>query len=676
MTRASPALIAFISWTAAVLILAVSYLAGNMRERFRASRSGGGPPPTGPPLEGGARSRWERDGRRIPLTVALVIAAGVAAFGWGAAAVRLLGINATTSPLLAILSLLLGWGMLSHLLMILGFARRLKRSWVVLFWVVGAALAAGIVVSDGAGLSTLPVAVPWVAEVWIASIFIAAILGVAAVACFAPPRGFDTHAYHLELPRRYAATGAIPHVPYMAHSAWPQAGHLLLVPGFLFRCRHHAQVLSWLMGVQMLALVFESARTIHGIVAAIMSALLLAAVAEVVFQMAEASVDLTLGAFTIGALVCFALWIGSPGTGFLLLAGVFAGFAASVKLSALLLVAVLTAAAGIAGAVAAGPGGAAAAALTVAGTSALIASPWYVRSAWLTGNPFFHFATGVFRTRHWAPSSVDAHRTIAMADGWGPISGSSGWLRYALRELARSPGGWGPGLVGLVPAALLLETDAFTRTVGGLSVALVVATLIHTNQIRLMVGAAAGISILGGAVLAPPGSPGLDVPAWYRTVLVASIGIVGLLGAIDVSRHKLLAALDPGRTPSFLRRFLPYYDDFAWMNAHTAGDARILLWTTRGYLLERDYIWLPPWQQGVFDFRRLRAAGEFWRDLIERGVTHVYFTDYEIRREMFRYLHDIHEEMVRDGMLAEEKRFASGYKLYRVASVASKGGVA
>ncbi|HKY32197.1 MAG TPA: hypothetical protein VJV23_06650 [Candidatus Polarisedimenticolia bacterium] len=651
---------ALAAWAGAALVLAILHHVRDAAERTR-RRGHVESPRRGPGGEARDSSRWDRQGRRVAATLLLTAGLAASAAGWGRAAAggALAGLPL---PLASALALLLGFGVLSYALFLLGLAGLLRRGAMLTVAAPGLLLFAADRGSHG-GLAGPPGTLwqPWTA---VAAVCCAAALGILALACFGPSRGFDTLAYHLELPRRYAQSGRLDYVPFMAHSAWPQAGHMLMVPGFLFRCPHLAQAISYLMGAALLSVALGTALWSGGTGAALAAAVLLLGSGDLIFQMTEASVDAALGAFTAASIACFAFWSGSGQTGLLVLSGVFAGLAAAVKISALLLpglLSVLSLAIGPAGRDVPGALLGAAALSLCAGCVAL---PWYARSAWLTGNPVYHFMTGVFRTRNWAPSSEAAHRAVALADGWGPVRGPRGWLGYALELLTRSPSRWGAGIVALGPAALLQPPEGAVRTAGVAALVVILATLAMTSQIRLMLGPAALLCAAAGVSAAELASA---LPSGVSLALFGAAGLLAVVNAADASRHKLRAALDPRRVPEVLRRFLPYYDDFLWINRHTPPGARLLLWTTRGYLLERDYVWLPPWQQGIFDFSQIREPDQWWAELKRLGVTHVYFTDYEIKRPLFDYLYRLQEGMVRQGRLLEERVFPSGYTLYRVA---------
>jgi hypothetical protein len=651
-------------WSGLVFVLAFTYRLRDAAARLRRpSEPPAAPAPAAATLNGGL-SRWERD-RRVAATLLLSAVSIVSAWGWGAALLRILAPGALTPLLHLLFAVTLGWGVQSHAFLLLGLAGRLRRPWAALLLAAGLALAGAMTAWSG-GAAAAGAATPagaWTPAALIAALFCAAVVCAILPACFTPPRGFDAHAYHLELPRRYAEAGRLSYVPFMAHSPWPQAGHMLFLPGFFFRCSHFPQVISALCGIVLAGLAFEIARAGAGLEAGFLAALLVLGVGELVFQMSEPTVDVALALFTMAGVSAWACWLATGDAALLILSGLFAGLACSTKMTALLLVALLGAACLVSGFLSGAPAGGLAEALIAPGVAALVAAPWYARSAWLTGNPVFHFATGIFTTRNWAPSSEAAHRAVAAANGWGPVRGARQWGRYAMRHLVESPIGWGTGLIGLGPAAVMFPLPAAAAAAGMLSLGLALATLVQTDQIRLMLGSAAGMAAAVGAAAA---SIGGALPEAWRTVVTALLGVLALSGALHALHQKLRAVRGADRRASYLRRFLPYYDDFLWMNAHLPAESRVLLWTTRGFLLERDYVWLPPWQQGIFDFTRIADAGAFRDELRRRGVTHVYYTDREISRALFGWLHEMHDEMVRNGFLVEDAGFAARGALYKV----------
>ncbi len=81
---------------------------------------------------------------------------------------------------------------------------------------------------------------------------------------------------------------------------------------------------------------------------------------------------------------------------------------------------------------------------------------------------------------------------------------------------------------------------------------------------------------------------------------------------------------------SFLRRRLPladsqffWYDDFMAINRILPSDANVLLWDTRGYYLERKYIWANSVAQGLIPQAQQERPAELVEALRGRGTTHV-----------------------------------------------------
>ncbi len=654
----------YVSFTAAVLAAAVLLRACSLASRWKGrARSRDPVPETG---DGGLARELYAAGGEIPKTLLFAAGTTIAAAGWG---LLLFSILAPRSPgrlMTGIYSLVLGWGLVSHLLLALGVSGRLNRRWV------GIVLAAGL----GAGLAGISIWDPVLSSMEagpvlslpgaVASVFCLLLLWTVLPACFAPPQGFDAHAYHLELPRRYAATGSIQYVPFMAHSPWPQAVHLLLVPGFLFRSKSYPQVTSFIAGLAMIGMIFETTRGTTGLEGAFIAVLAFLAMGEVVYNMADANVDLGTAAFILASMLSLSSWLVFHDAGHLLLSGIFAGFAASAKITGLVWLAV-AGTVDLSGGLLAGEGWAApVSAGVLVLIASLVAAPWYLRSAWLTGNPIYHFATGLFVTRNWPESSVAAHRSLAHASRWGPVRGIENLIRYPIEHGLSGPLGWGAGILALGPAAMLCAVPRDIGIIASASLFFFAIMLLNTSQRRLMLASAAGFSILSGTGLGLilDEAPGL---AWYLALVAAVVGGLALAGAWQINRHKLSVLLDHEKARGALRRFLPYYDDYSWINSNCPETVRILLWTTRGYLLRREYVWLPPWQQGLFDFTRIRNAEEFRHALKSHGITHVYFTEDEIDRKLFGYLYDLHEEMVERDLLELEKSFEEGRALFRLA---------
>ncbi|MGH2668618.1 MAG: hypothetical protein ACRDH5_05770, partial [bacterium] len=141
----------FLAWTGSVVVVALALRACHLFSRWRGL--GGESPPIGDRgADGGAPDpRAAASGGGVRRTLLVALAAGLSAAGFGFAALRMLAPGEATPAMTILLGLVLGWGIQSHLILLLGLGGRLSGSWCAALWAAG--LLAGAVAAVMPGLS-------------------------------------------------------------------------------------------------------------------------------------------------------------------------------------------------------------------------------------------------------------------------------------------------------------------------------------------------------------------------------------------------------------------------------------------------------------------------------------------------------------------------------------------
>lgn len=426
------------------------------------------------------------------------------------------------------------------------------------------------------------------------------LLGFGLVLCFLPPDGneWDALAYHLAYPKLYLQAGGMVEVPFMHQSYFPPLVDMLFLLGLWLDGESCAKVFHWAMGLWMVlgCAGFSSRFGGYGGLAG----LLVASTPVVAWQMGTAYVDLStalyvgLGAFAVyrglHERVPILLWLG----------GMMVGFALATKYTALLAWGLL----GLLGLVwcfrARWWGGARTLVMTAA-VAVLIGAPWYVRNWVWTGNPVYPFAYEIFGGKQWSRAQADAYRHDQLKFGMGREPYQlllSPWNLTAHPAPFADPIGVRAGeRVYLVPTMGMgyLATVGLMLA-GGLSAGLgwlllfVVGNWVGwfylMQQVRYL--------ILVFPILAGVGTTSIvRVPLglqWgYTSLLGLQAGFtlwilwVGYVSAVPQALHD---------RDAYLLQRLQIYPAVQYLNQQVPRDAGvILLDETRGYYLNRPYLW-------------------------------------------------------------------------------------
>ena len=283
----------------------------------------------------------------------------------------------------------------------------------------------------------------------------------------------------------------------------------------------------------------------------------------------------------------------------------------------------------------------------------LLASPWYFYSWIVAGNPLFPFFDNIFHSPYTSNMFEAFNRKLAVP--------------AVDRNLL--------SLIGS-PFNLIFNPELHDGRLG-YAIILFPLLLIFVRRIPSEIKSAIGIVVifsliwfLGfpyarfllpvGCLLAVAGSFFISVAAGQRgflkvlAVTSLSIGVLLPIPAVirdsgqrvfsvieDIPRHEYLRnfkTLDPYQTGSGrMTLSLPYIDCWEAINNGTQPDSRIGImtsfWTRAdGYYLERDFYYLNPSEQNLYDFTKLRDDFEIGEALQKLGMTHVVLDSVVLRQ--------------------------------------------
>jgi hypothetical protein len=305
--------------------------------------------------------------------------------------------------------------------------------------------------------------------------------------------------------------------------------------------------------------------------------------------------------------------------------------------------------------------------IILGGLCLLVVGPWYARSYVFTGNPVWPFLYGVFGGKNWDWLGDEYHME-SMNRVWTedlPLSLEGLWtsLRLLFLEPARL-GGYHGGLgqvmlvlVGFSVFVLRKAPDLVHKLL--LTVALYFALwfLLVSRQVRFLFPIMPALSLLGAfAFYALWDRLRLPILRWFMAGLLAfflgrhSPWIQS--GTRESAKNRLLYVMGERSQEGFLQSEIDAMPAFNYINSYLSSDAMVLLlpYETRGYYLERQYIWGHPISQRIIRFEEYDNPEELAQDLRHLGVTHILDNPHWLYTELRHWEHD------RDLMLELEKQ--------------------
>jgi hypothetical protein len=555
----------------------------------------------------------------------------------------------------------LGLGLLSMLTLLLGSLALLRPvvavPLVIGFALVGCvALVRGVVAAAQAG-ALRPRGLGASYDALFAAAFVLAAVGsliwILCVHTLLPPTDWDAISYHLALPKIYVEAGRLTYVNFMLAANWPLNMELLFALALLMGSdiATHLTMLGF-TALAAAGLLIAARRSFNDDRVGVIAAALFLTIPLVKRLGGLALIDVAMGLYVLAAGLCFARWSAERRGAWLLLSGAFCGLAAGSKLMgggfAILYGLLFLWGEGsrwLATRRDARPQEQIKTLLRhalVFGLAGLVlVGPWYLRSALNTGNPVWPFAYHLFGGRDWDDLG-DEYNMQLMTSTWAkeqlprnPIGlvQSFGVMLTRPESLGDYRGGLGQLILVGAAAALLLWVRAPAIVRQSLVVAIGFWALwffLVSHQVRFLLPLAPLLALISAWAF-------VQLLVRRRAPTIRMGAMVMLLFFISAEwpwTYGPERALFESRLP-YLRGELTreaYIDSrvdvmplFRFANAELPQDARVLLlpYETRGYYLERGYIWAHPASQRVIRFEQLTSAEELLTTLRGLGVTHL-----------------------------------------------------
>ena len=463
-----------------------------------------------------------------------------------------------------------------------------------------------------------------------------------------PDVGWDPNVAHLTLPKLYLANGGFRRVPFNVYSYWPLNIQLL----YAFAMLIHDYVLAKLLHLMFLVLcvvaVYRLASRHSSAIGGSFAVMLMLANPVVLDEARFAYIDLGFAFFFVMAFAFALEHLESRRSAPLVLAGMCCGVIAGTKLLGAVAapcIAIVVVVARLKRHPSVDPRPQKTSSgvvemrravrdvlLCIAVPTFVLALPWYVRSYWYTGNPFYPLFYAWFGGPEWSPSLTQQFFVWQQSIGMGRQ-----WFDYLLLPFRVALSGGDDyrhfdGRVSPVWSIVLPLSLAFSGSSRVIRPALGVAGLYFitwaatSQQARFLIPILPLLAIAGGVasdnVLArlPAISPTrmVLIGVAASVLLLWSTRVIVMAGA-KAGRGMLTQGVSvPGAVKGPLYRFI---DD------RLPPDARLMLLNTnQGFFVDREYV-----ADSFFEASQMNAlilegsgnASELSKRLRARGITHV-----------------------------------------------------
>lgn len=603
------------------------------------------------------------------LDIILPAALWLSAAGYGWAVLRLTRATYRSPVETWLFRLALGIGVLSAGMLLLGASGALGpgAGWALLAggWVIGALAVYRTAPQGGWKL-------PHAIAIWKAlserlgrpRIFIVALALLSAAGllfplftnALTPPVAYDELAYHLAVPRLYLQAGRIFYIPYILQSNWPLGMEMVFGLGMITGSAIPAHLFTWGCWLLLWAAVLHWGTRWFGRPAGWTAATILAGTPMMLSLAGVALVEMPLALVAFLSAAAALDQIEAPKADFrgYLVSAFLGGIAATTKLNAAqvpLIIGLLV----LFSETLRQPRSLRRGLVTFTGyglAALAIALPWYLK-AWLqTGNPVWPFAYNLFGGANWDAEATEQLLTYIQITNLPHTLQNylTGFFQVSLDHKGQF-GSFGLGnnyLALLLPglAGLWLSGGSRSRTsrrLAVLTIAFYSAWFFQTHQTRFLAPAVGLLAIWCAAGCAALWE---RLPIRWQAVPQAALALFLLANSwmMQPERRTQLSAALPyltGRqsTDEYLTQRLPGYPAFVYANNHLPPDAVVWMavWESRGYLLDREYVWANPISQRYVRLEQFATPEAVVDHLRELGVTHILFNRGNLDRFPYKY---------------------------------------
>jgi 4-amino-4-deoxy-L-arabinose transferase-like glycosyltransferase len=394
---------------------------------------------------------------------------------------------------------------------------------------------------------------------------------------FYPPRDWDDISYHLASAKEYAEQGRLVVTPYLRFAVFPQAVGMLFTLAFILADDITAQLVSALMWLLVGLLLFVWGRKDGSHTVGALAACLWLASPSVVRFSTTAYIDVGLTLFVLGGAYALFRWMEHRSPGWLLVAAFLVGMAAGSKYTGLFFLMFYA----VAVFAVARPRERWRSILSFAAVAVVAASPWYLRSFLVTGDPLFPMLPEIFGYSFWNAEDIAIQRQELSSHGIGrglvdffTIWWHIGWNQGLFHSESLS------SLALVVPLPILLLArwrNPRGRILCGLSIAFVMLWFQTAQVMRYLLPILPFLSLELAAVI--DGIRRRVLPSSWKTarvVAAAAIAFYVLYRAVDYGAM-WIGRWGPVPTSSiereaFLSAELPDYPAYRVLNRKLGGD--------------------------------------------------------------------------------------------------------
>jgi hypothetical protein len=535
------------------------------------------------------------------------------------------------------LSFGLGLGTLSILVLLIGFANGLNRfclySVLLMLCIISIREIKYFLSRLKSGFSERFSNLPYISGF---NKFLILLMGATMFLAFtgalAPPLNYDTLSYHLAFPKLYAKTGRIFFIPHNMYSNLPFGIEMLYTLALVIKDEILAKLIHFSIGILCVLTIFVIGRRYFGRNAGLLAAAIFYNIPAVCLTSTYAFNDLGLVLYGLLMLFCILNWSSKNKITWLMLAGIFCGFAIGTKYTgalyfiptALILIYIQ----------AQRHRGTEAQSLCLFLFFAFLAfSPWFIKNLIYTHNPVYPLFYNIFGGIDWNGELAQRFARFHVADDMNVLHIFSMLWKIPLDK-------HGSVVLLILPLLFFVKLNRNIKILISYTVLVFILWIFFTHRIiRFLLPCLSVWSLLAAYALVN----------FKKSKIISIVLHTLIIGFLCWNTFKFTAtvgfnffdvAYGKETKEEFLSKNFYQYGVFKFINKELPDDSKILfIGENQGFYCDRDYVGSSPLD--INDIVEISNASEnagvIYAKLIDVNITHILYNASEVKRVSSTY---------------------------------------
>lgn len=440
-----------------------------------------------------------------------------------------------------------------------------------------------------------------------------------------PPSAMDPLVYHLTIPKIYIEKHKIEYFSYTWLSNFPFNMEMLYTLGMIIIDDIFPAQIHFVFGLFISIAIFLFCKMNQKEEICLFSIVLFYAMPLTTFVSTSAFSDFGLIFYLFVSFISFYKWRIDLKKQWLILLGIFSGFACGCKFTGLFVSAILV--------------------LFIAFESIrqkksiisnififsifaiIFGGVWYLKNLLWTGNPVYPFLYNLFGGRDW-----NAYSNNSIMNFYGESGAGKNIFKFVLALWNITQNGekfdigyaLGPIFLSFLPISILFwKRLNFCKILVLFSFIYFILWFTTVQITRLLFPILPLLSIIAAFVILELINIGGIIKK--TTIIIFSLFIIFSLTVSIVFNSQFIPVVFKKLSrDEFLSKKVNLYDDFKYMNKNLPKNSKILIFGSGQYYLDRNWIPASPFHQGLINYMEYNNEEEFLTRLKELGVTHIF----------------------------------------------------